>query len=76
MEKCLEFRQKNGKKSVPLYLEEQAGLVGQGIGEVDPELFPLSPKGKGRVALLRGYGNAIVPQVAALFVRATMEAPQ
>lgn len=26
----------------------------------------------GRVALLRGYGNAIVPQVAAEFVRAVM----
>lgn len=28
----------------------------------------------GRVGLLRGYGNAIVPQVAAAFVRAFMEA--
>jgi DNA (cytosine-5)-methyltransferase 1 len=27
----------------------------------------------GRVGLLRGYGNAIVPQVAAEFVRAAMD---
>jgi hypothetical protein len=35
--------------------------------------FPLSKGVSGRVGLLRGYGNAIVPQVAAEFVRATME---
>lgn len=28
----------------------------------------------GRVGLLRGYGNAIVPQVAATFIRAALEA--
>jgi len=32
--------------------------------------FPLAGKVEGRVGLLRGYGNAIVPQVAAAFLRA------
>jgi DNA (cytosine-5)-methyltransferase 1 len=35
--------------------------------------FPLSKGVPGRAGLLRGYGNAIVPQVAAEFVRATMD---
>jgi len=33
--------------------------------------FPLAGKCVGRVGLLRGYGNAIVPQVAAEIIRAT-----
>jgi len=40
----------------------------------EPEFFPLAHGLSGRVGLLRGYGNAIVPQVAATFVRAFMEA--
>ena len=32
--------------------------------------FPLAGKVEGRVGLLRGYGDAIVPQVAAAFLRA------
>jgi DNA (cytosine-5)-methyltransferase 1 len=32
--------------------------------------FPLAGKVEGRVGLLKGYGNAIVPQVAAAFLRA------
>jgi len=36
--------------------------------------FPLAPSLPGRVGLLRGYGNAIVPQTAAAFVQAVMEA--
>ena len=32
--------------------------------------FPLAHKIPGRVGLLRGYGNAIVPQVAAAFIEA------
>jgi hypothetical protein len=32
--------------------------------------FPLAGKIPGRAALLKGYGNSIVPQVAAQFVRA------
>jgi DNA (cytosine-5)-methyltransferase 1 len=34
---------------------------------------PLIQKGKARVMRLRGYGNAIVPQVAEQFIRAYME---
>src|SRR5690606_12561589 len=39
-----------------------------------PGLEPLVEGLPGRVALLRGAGNAIVPQVAAVFVKAYMEA--
>lgn len=41
---------------------------------VEPGSFPLDYGLPSRVGRLRGYGNAIVPQVAALFVRAFMEA--
>src|SRR5690606_26725034 len=40
---------------------------------IKPGLEPLVDGIPGRVALLRGAGNAIVPQVAAAFVRAYME---
>jgi len=40
----------------------------------DVESFPLAEKGKGRVALLKGYGNAIVSKVGAEFIMAFMEA--
>ena len=36
--------------------------------------FPLCEKIKGRTQLLKGYGNAIVPQVGAAFVRAVRDA--
>ena len=39
----------------------------------DPALFPLAHGVPNRVGLLRGAGNAIVPQVAAAFVRAFLE---
>ena len=39
---------------------------------VEPGTFPLAHGIPGRVGLLRGYGNAIVPQVAAEFVQAFM----
>ena len=39
---------------------------------VEPGTFPLAHGVSGRVALLRGYGNAIVPQVAAAFIRAAL----
>lgn len=35
---------------------------------VEPEFFPLADGVPGRVGLLRGYGNAIVPAVAAAFI--------
>ena len=38
--------------------------------------FPLTTQTEGRAMLLKGYGNAIVPQVAAEFVKAFMEAAQ
>ena len=37
------------------------------------ESFPLAGKVPGRVMLLKGSGNAIVPQVAAEFIRAVNE---
>ena len=40
---------------------------------VESGTFPLADGVHGRVGLLRGYGNAIVPQVAAEFVKAFME---
>jgi DNA (cytosine-5)-methyltransferase 1 len=39
-----------------------------------PGLLPLAHGAPARVGRLRAYGNAIVPQVAAGFVRAFMEA--
>lgn len=41
---------------------------------VEPGTFPLAHGVSGRVGLLRGYGNAIVPQVAATFIRSYLEA--
>ena len=40
---------------------------------IEPESFPLAHGIPGRVGLLRGYGNAIVPQVAAEFIKAYEE---
>lgn len=39
---------------------------------VEPGTFPLAHGVSGRVGLLRGYGNAIVPQVAAEFIKAVI----
>lgn len=39
----------------------------------EPGVFPLAHGVPGRVGLLRGYGNAIVPQVAAEFITSFME---
>lgn len=41
---------------------------------VEPGAFPLAHGVSARVGRLRGYGNAIVPQQAAAFIRAAMEA--
>lgn len=41
---------------------------------VESGTFPLAHGVSGRVGLLRGYGNAIVPQVAAQFIQACEEA--
>ena len=40
---------------------------------VEPSVQPLAHGVPGRVGRLRAYGNAIVPQVAAKFIRAVME---
>ena len=40
---------------------------------VESAIFPLAPRLPGRVGILRGAGNAIVPQVAAEFIKAYME---
>jgi hypothetical protein len=41
---------------------------------VEPGTFALVAGLPGRVGLLRGYGNAIVPQVAAAFIRSALDA--
>jgi DNA (cytosine-5)-methyltransferase 1 len=40
---------------------------------VEPGTFPLAHGIPGRVGLLRGYGNAIVPQVATAFIQAYLD---
>jgi len=40
---------------------------------LEPALFPLAYGIPGRVGILRGAGNAIVPQVAAEFVKAFLD---
>jgi DNA (cytosine-5)-methyltransferase 1 len=40
---------------------------------IEPGSFPLAHGVSGRVGLLRGYGNAIVPQLAAEFIQAACE---
>ena len=47
---------------------------GRATGISETEGFPLTKETEGRVMLLRGYGNAIVPQVAAEFVRSFVDA--
>ena len=40
---------------------------------VKPGILPVANGVSGRVGLIQGYGNAIVPQVAATFIRGVME---
>jgi len=40
---------------------------------VEPGTFPLADGIPGRMAAIRGYGNAIVPQCAAVFIRSVMD---
>ncbi len=48
--------------------------VPSGMGRGEPELSGMVRRARpNRVGRLRGYGNAIVPQTAAVFVRAVME---
>ena len=81
--------QRLGLLGVPVEPEQEAGrsrdaspwsdyaLVECADGKarrVEPGVCPLAHGVSGRVGQLRGYGNAIVPQVAAQFVSAFMEA--
>ena len=45
---------------------------GSGLA-VDPSRYPLTQEKEGRVILLRGAGNSIVPEVAAAFIRAFLD---
>lgn len=57
-----------------LYLDlVRAGFV---VGDSSSLLFPLSKKTPNRTKILRGAGNAICPQVAALFIQAFLETEQ
>ena len=50
-------------------------LCSDGVGRpFEPGAFPLSNGVPARVVRIRGYGNAIVPQVAATFIESFMEA--
>jgi DNA (cytosine-5)-methyltransferase 1 len=40
---------------------------------IEPGTMPLATGLPNRVGLIRGYGNAIVPQLAATFIRAFLE---
>lgn len=64
-------------RRVPAAVEpEVLGLangVPAGMGRPCSNRFPLAPKTKGRAGRLKGYGNAIVPQVAAEFISAYLE---
>ncbi len=52
---------------------DNSPVVLEGKLEIEPALFPLADGIPGRVGLLKGAGNAIVPQVAAEFIKATMD---
>lgn len=57
--------------------EPLAARIPRDLGQRFPELRPLAKGARAnRVGRLRGYGNAIVPQVAATFIRAFMETEQ
>jgi len=58
----------------PVFQRLVDGLPGK-LDDMRPESgFPVCSKVEGRVMLLKGYGNAIVPQAAAEFVMAFDEA--
>lgn len=52
-------------------------LIADGVDagwlQSDGTVFPLAQNVKGRVGLLKGFGNAIVPTLAAEFISAYME---
>ena len=51
-----------------------SGVDGSGVESISESGgFPLTTRQEGRAMLLKGYGNAIVPQVAAEFIKAFMK---
>lgn len=52
---------------------DEIGCVDGRTRHVEPGTFPLAHGVPNRVGRLRGYGNAIVPQVAAEFIKAIIE---
>jgi hypothetical protein len=48
-------------------------LRGPQARRTQPGIFPLAHGIADQVGLLRGYGNAIVPRVAAVFIEAYLE---
>lgn len=57
-----------------VWCDERAFGRGWIARRVEPGTSPMAPRIPGTVGRLRAYGNSIVPQVAALFVRAYLEA--
>ena len=66
---CQDGRWRPAQSSVQRVVDGLPGSVVPG-GDFVPAAYPLAQKQERRVMRLRGYGNAIVPQVAAEFVRA------
>lgn len=80
-------KKSSGSSCGPGFSEQCTGQLGDIVRELSQEVapiagdiapmiihsFPLSRTVPGRVGLLRGYGNAIVPQLAAEFIRASLE---
>ena len=72
-----ESRAGHAPSSLP---KAQPGVCGLANGVPDgfpaacPKLYPLATGQTSRAAKLKLLGNAIVPQVAAAFIRATLEA--
>jgi DNA (cytosine-5)-methyltransferase 1 len=54
----------------PLVARLSSGMVPSG----DPSVSYAQATAESRVARLRGYGNSIIPQLAAEFIRASLEA--
>ncbi len=62
-----------GLEREPLWSRFWALPCSDGWRRVEPDSFPLAHGISSRVGRLRGYGNAIVPQVAQVFIEAYLE---
>jgi hypothetical protein len=58
------------------FLAQGAKEVAEANARSNAATFPLAERTSGRVAVLRGLGNSIVPQVAAEFIAAFLEAEE